>query len=211
MTKPTLYGRPRWGSALIEAQLVWYDMPFDFVDVGDVFVDAEARRAFEPINPVGHVPALATPDHGVMTESAAITLYLAETLGRDDLVPGPGAPERARFLRWLVFLVANIYPTYTYGDMPERFVSDADAQKDFLRHVDAYTKKLYSILNSEAGSPWFLGDRFSALDVYVTVMTRWRPGRAWFRDSAPALTAIMDAGLALPKLSEVWARNYPND
>jgi hypothetical protein len=33
------------------------------------------------------------------------------------------APERAKFLRWLVFIVANIYPTFTYADDPSRFVA----------------------------------------------------------------------------------------
>ena len=60
-------------------------------------------------DPVGQVPTLLLPDGQVMTESAAMTLHLADLSGRDDLVPGPAAAERAAFLRWLVFLVANIY------------------------------------------------------------------------------------------------------
>ncbi|MBZ4236614.1 hypothetical protein LAM40_24290, partial [Mycobacterium tuberculosis] len=42
---------------------------------------------------------------------------------------GPaGDPARARFLRLLVWIVANIYPTFTYGDYPERWAPrDAEA------------------------------------------------------------------------------------
>ena len=34
----TLYGRPRWGSTLVEAQLVWYGLPFTYETVGDLLV-----------------------------------------------------------------------------------------------------------------------------------------------------------------------------
>ena len=33
----TLYGRAGWGSTLVEAQLVWYGLPFKFEPLGDLF------------------------------------------------------------------------------------------------------------------------------------------------------------------------------
>ena len=82
--------RPRgWGSVLAEAQLEWYGLPFDFVDVGDLFEDPTARRELAKINPLGQVPALILPDGEVMTETAAITLHLADAAGSHELVPAP--------------------------------------------------------------------------------------------------------------------------
>ena len=118
MGKLKLFGEPGWGSVLTEAQLVWYDIPFDFHPVGDLFKDPSARRELEKINPLGQIPTLVLADGRVMTESAAITLWLAEGRKSTDLVPGPEAPERARFLRWLIFITSNIYPTYTYTKEP---------------------------------------------------------------------------------------------
>ena len=126
------------------------------------------------------IPTLVLADGTVLTESAAITLYLADVTGLDSLVPRRGDATRTAFLRWLVFLVANVYPTYTYADEPSRFVAGEDAQRSFKASVSAYREKLYRVLEGAAGSPCFLGERFSALDVYVCVMSRWRPGRAWF-------------------------------
>jgi hypothetical protein len=94
-------------------------------------------------DPVGQVPALLLPDGQVMTESAAMTLHLADLSGRDDLVPGPAAAERAAFLRWLVFLVANIYPTFIYADDPSRFVKDEAARAGFLAACDAHAQRLW--------------------------------------------------------------------
>lgn len=204
----TLYGRPGWGSVLIEAQLLRYGLPFRFEAVGDLFASAEARAALAAVNPLAQVPTLVLDDGRVMSESAAITLYLADLTGRDDLVPGPQAPERAAFLRWLVFLVANLYPTFTYADDPQRFVADADAAQAFRARVDAYALSLWRIVETAAAGPRFLGERFSALDLYVAVMTRWRPRRPWFAEAAPKLHAIAQAVDADPDYAGVLARNF---
>jgi GST-like protein len=205
----TLYGRAGWGSTIVEAQLVWYGLPFAFEPVGDLFKSPEARARLEKVNPLAQLPTLVMPDGSVMSESAAITLLLADITGQDSLVPAPGTPERAKFLRWLIFLVANIYPTFTYADDPARFVSVNTARDPFRAATNAYAQKLWRMVESEAGSPWMLGARFSALDIYAGVMTRWRPKRGWFEVETPRLAAIVRAVDELPKLAPVWARNDP--
>ncbi len=95
------------------------------------------------------------PNGQTLTESAAITLYLADMTGRDDFVPPPDSEQRPEFLRWLIFLVANVYPTYTYADEPDRFVPDAAARDGFRATVDAYAQRLYRILEAQARTPWF--------------------------------------------------------
>jgi GST-like protein len=204
-----LFGRAGWGSAIVEAQLVWYGLPFTFEPLDDLFKSAEARARLQKVNPLGQVPTLVLPDGGIMTESAAITLLLADITGQESLVPGPKASERGRFLRWLVFIVANIYPTFTYADDPSRFVSVNTARDPFRAATDAYAQRLWHQLNGEAGAPWFLGERMSAIDLYLGVMTRWRPKRAWFETEAPKLAAIAQRADTLPQLREMWARNMP--
>lgn len=208
MSGMTLYGKRGWGSALIEAQLDWYGLEFTFHETGNLFKSAEARQRLAEINPIVQVPALVLADGGIMTESAAITLYLAELAGDDSLVPAPGTAERAAFLRWLVYIVANIYPTYTYGDEPSRFVSGAAAQDDFRQHVDDYRQRLYSVFEDQAATPWFLGERFSALDIYAFVLTHWEPGHKWFEKHTPKLLAIADRAAGLDRLRECWQRNF---
>ena len=205
----TLYGRAGWGSTIVEAQLVWYGLPFAFEPVGDLFKSPEARAKLEKVNPLAQVPTLVMPDGGIMSESAAITLLLADITGRDSLVPGSKAKERPAFLRWLVFIVANIYPTFTYADDPARFVSVSAARDPFRAATDAYALRLWKQVESAAGSPWFLGERFSALDIYMSVMTRWRPKRGWFESETPRLFAIARKADEKPELKDVWARNWP--
>lgn len=209
MAEMILYGRPGWGSVMVEAQLALLGIDHRYEPVDDLFKSAPARAGLEKVNPLAQVPTLVLADGTVMTESAAITLHLADITGRDDCVPPADAPERARFLRWLIFLVANVYPTFTYADDPARFVTLEAAHGGFRASVDDHAKRLYGILEDEAGAPWFLGERFSALDIYIGAMNRWRPGRDWFAANAPRLAAIAGRVHELPALRAVWARNFP--
>ena len=203
-----LYRRKGWGSAIVEAQLQHYGLPHELIEAGNVFEDEAARAELAKVNPLAQIPALVLPSGEVMTESAAMTLHLADLAGRDDLVPGPGAAERAAFLRWLVFIVANIYPTFTYADVPTRFVADAAAAEAFSARVEAHAEGLWRIAGDAARGPWFLGERFSALDIYVGVMRHWRPGEAWFEANTPRLAAIGRAVEARAGLAEVFRRNF---
>jgi GST-like protein len=204
-----LHGRPGWGSAIVEAQLAWYGLPFRQEDSGDVLASDEARTRLRPLNPLAQVPVLVLPGGEAMTESAAITLHLADLTGRDDLVPGPKASERAAFLRWLVFVVANIYPTFTYGDIPERFVKAEGAGAGFRAELDSYTRRLWNMVEGATAAPHFLGERFSALDLYLGVMTRWRPGPKWFAEQAPKVAAAAMRAAEQPAVAPVMERNFP--
>ena len=125
-----------------------------------------------------------------MTESAAMILHLHDVAPQAGLAPLPDQPERARFLNLLIRLVAAIYPTFTYGDNPPQWTTEG-APADLLRErVHTRRAELWQELERQAGAPHMLGERFSALDLYVAVMTRWRPGPAWFESVCPALTAV---------------------
>lgn len=208
MDRMRLYGEPGWGSAIVELQLAWYAIDYEFEAVGNLFKEERARAKLVDINPLAQVPTLVLADGSVMTESAAITLLLAERAGDDSLVPSPGSAERAAFLRWLVFLVANIYPTYTYGDDPSRFVEAEAARQAFRQSVDAHARRLYLQLEAVADTPWFLGERFSAIDIYLCVMTNWRPNPPWFVDNAPKLYAAAQGVSQLDRLRAVYERNF---
>ncbi|WP_207478020.1 glutathione S-transferase [Arenibaculum pallidiluteum] len=205
-----LYGVPGWGSVLAEAMLAWCRQPVRHEEVDGFDREGPARARLKAVNPLAQVPALVLPDGTVMTESAAIALLLAERHPESGLAPPPGAPERPAFLRRLVWLVANVYPTFTFGDYPERWCGDTEGLR---AAVEAHRKELWRSFEADpvpgAGhGPWVLGERFSALDIFVCVMTRWRPRRAWFAAECPRLAAVAAAADALPALAPVWARNF---
>ena len=142
------------------------------------------------------------------TESAAIVLHVNDLAAAAGLLPPPGDAQRPVFLRWLVFLVSQVYPTFTYYDFPARWVGSEAAQADMKERLGEYRKRLWHQVEGQAANPWFLGERFSALDIYVWAMTRWQPRRPWFAAECPKLTAIATTAYADPRLAKVQQRNF---
>ncbi len=196
------------GSVLAEAALALGGLSYE-IDEIPYGEPGPGRDRLLALNPLAQVPTLQLPDGSVMTESGAIFLHVADRVPGCGLAPRADDPARPAFLRWLVFICAAVYPTFAYGDEPTRWVSDpaaaAELRANTLKARQGYWRQ---IENQVRPAPWFLGARFSALDVYVGAMTRWRPGRAWFQAECPKLHAIALAVDAYPPLAGVWARNF---
>jgi len=189
------------GSSIVEAALVLCGVAYDREELD--YTRDEDRAKLSAVNPLAQVPTLVMPDGGVMTESAAIAIYLDELYPAAGLLPRPGDASRRDALRWLVFFVAAVYPTFTYGDEPAKW-----AGPELRESTNRHREKLWRQVEGEVRGPWFLGDRFSMLDVYVGVMTRWRPRRGWFVQNCPKLAAIATAVDSDPRLAALWAANF---
>jgi GST-like protein len=198
-----LYGTKGWGSAIAEALLAMAGQAFEFVDVEGFEKPGPAQDRLAALNPIKQVPTLVLDDGTVMTETAAIALMLADRAS--GLAPAADDPSRARFLRLLVWLVANVYPTFTYGDFPERWTKAGAAE--LVESSNRYREDLWRWLETQVEGPFVLGERLSALDAYIAVMVAWRPRMDWFRANTPKLAAIADRVRALPAIAPVIERN----
>jgi len=209
MSEPwRLYSIPGSGGMIVEAACAIANQPVEIVqldwpDLG--WKDSDLTR----LNLLGQVPTLALPDGSVMTESAAMLLYLADLRPDSGLAPDAGSGDRPVFLRWLIFLVSAVYPTFTYGDEPGRWVAgDEDAARRLLDGTNRHRETLYRYMESHAGSPWFLGESFSALDLYFLTMRHWRPGEAWFETNCPKLSRIGLTVEEIPAVKAVLGKYY---
>jgi GST-like protein len=203
-----LYGGLNGGSTIVEAMLTQAGLSFAVTDFewDDIYGSVDALLA---VNPVGQIPALKLPDGTMMTESAAIALHLSDIAPLAGLAPPPGDPLRPVFLRWLMVLVGAIYPMFTFGDKPPRWVGEGACADALRASTEARKKELWAIVEREAPlGKWFLGERFSALDLFVAVMTHWRPGRAYFQTATPKLAAIAQRVDGMETLQPVWSRHF---
>lgn len=201
-----LLGAPNTGSTLIEAALELTGLPYRITHAAP-WGGEEDQALLRRLNPLGQIPVLILPDGTVMTESAAMMLHLGDRAPEAGLVPPPDAPERPVFLRWLVFLVASVYPTFSFDDT-YRWITGERKQSELFENVDAHRNYMWTAVEEACGAPWFLGERFSCIDVYVAVMHHWFPGGDWFRRNCPKLTAIHDRLWDDPRLARMWGRNF---
>ena len=199
-----VYGVPGWGSAISEVMLTLADIPYQFINVDGFDKPGETRELLEKLNPLCQVPTLELENGVVMTETAAIALMIQDRC--PSLAPAVGTPERQQFQRLLIWLVANVYPTFTYADYPERWAPDAP---DRLQHsCREYRKSLYLWLDNHLkAAPWALGEEISLLDCYLVVMRTWGPRAEWFAANTPKIVAIADRVSGLAKLHKVLKAN----
>ena len=202
-----LLGCKGCGSAIAECAFALAGVPLDYEEV-DYSAGSPTRERLLSVNPLGQVPVLLLPDGTVMTESLAIVHYVNDLAPKAGFIPPKGDALRAPFYRWAVFIVAALYPTWTYGDEPAKWVEDTQGAKQLRESTDEHRKKLWLQVEEIVGEPYFLGARMTALDLYVANMTRWRPGAAWFAKSTPKLNAIAQKTSATAKVADVMKRNF---
>ena len=115
------------------------------------------------INPMGKVPALQ--HRGVVvTEAAAICAYLADAFPQAGLAPAMDDPLRGPYLRWMFFAAGPVEAAVSakaLGQLPPPEKEPFVGYGSFEQAMDVLEQAAAS------ASPWLLGDRFSAADVYV--------------------------------------------
>jgi GST-like protein len=204
-----LIGSLGCGSMIVEMALALLDLPCTITDLPYLQNGSERDRLLA-LNPLGQVPTLVLDDGTVMTESAAILLYLDGRAPRFGLVPAAGEPGRPAFLNRLILLVAAIYPTFTYGDEPARWTLAGEAADALRQRTDAARERLFLAWEAAAGpGPYAAGEQITALDLYLLPMTHWRPGRDWFAAHAPRLLGFAEATARHEVIAPVYARHRP--
>ena len=205
--RPLLVGSKGCGNAIVEFAFALAGLPCDCKEV-DYSPGSPTRERLLAVNPLGQVPALVLPDGRVLTESLAMLHYVDDRAPKAGLIPPPGDPTREAFYRWVVFLVAAVYPTFTYGDDPKKWVADEAGAKMLRESTDRHRESLLRQMEAAASQPWFLGERMSAIDLYLIAMTRWRPGRKWFDANASKLVAIAQRAGVLAALAPIVKRHF---
>ena len=211
MSEPfTLYSAAGSGGVTVEAALTILDLPYRVVEMGTWF-DPKAAEAITAVNPMRQVPALVLPDGTLMTESAAILIWLAETYPKGRLGPPPGDPMRPVFLRWMNFVSSAIYALFWIRDKPDRLVDGEAAAAEIDARTRARIADCWGIMDSQlTPGRYLLGDELSVLDLYVAVISRWaNKGRNRFYRAAPGMADAIRRVDADPRLERFWVERFP--
>ncbi len=123
---------------------------------------------FLAINPRGYVPVLELDDGFRLTEGPAIVQYIVDMCPQSSLAPLPGTLERARFNEWLSFIQSELHHA-GFAPLFQR-AANADYKADVRRRLTARLDWIERVL---AGTPYLMGERFSAADVYLFVALGW--------------------------------------
>ena len=159
-------------------------VPYELLLV-DRKVNAHKSPAYLKLNPNGLIPVLIDGDL-VLYETAAICLHLLDTHPGHTLAPPLGTPQRAHFYKWLAWLTNTLQSTLIIYWYPERWADDEAGAARVRAFAEAKIGAMLDQLDAELarhGQAWLLGDTYSAVDPYATMLSRWtrtfaRPARA---------------------------------
>jgi len=193
----TLHHHPFSRAAGVVWALEELGQPYELKFV-DIMKGAHKTPEFLKLNPMGKLPALTDGD-AVITEGAAINLYLADRYALGKLAPALDDPRRGTYLRWSLFAPSVIEP----GSM-------ARAQNWDFKPSQAgwgdYDAMIAAINGAVAKGPFLLGEMFSMADVvfggtvrYMTMFGMMKP--------TPEITAYLAQINARPALKRADEKN----
>ncbi|MEJ5975385.1 glutathione S-transferase family protein [Novosphingobium sp. PS1R-30] len=140
-------------------------------DYEQVLVDWKDKPAeFLEVNLMGKVPTIVhhaeDGDH-VITEAAAICLYLAETHSEAGLLPHDD--ERADYLRWTFFAAGPIEQSITSRAL--KF--EPEGQQQMMAGSGSFDRTMDTLEAMLDSRPYVCGERFTMADVYVGSSVDW--------------------------------------
>ena len=125
------------------------------------------------IVPTNQVPAIKTENGMIITEGAAIALYLLEKHGK-DLLPSD-VEERAEFYQWLNFDYATLHPAYSkiFATAWNENLAD-DVKAEIMQHLADKLSDTWAILDKRlADQKFILGDTPTYADYMAAIYTSW--------------------------------------
>lgn len=204
-----VYGAPGSGSVPIEATLALLGLPFRVEEYAP-WESPERAAELAQVNPMRQVPALLLPSGELMTESAAILIWLADLHPEAGLAPALTAAARPGFLRWMTFVSSAIYSLYWIHDDPTRITPRPEDHDEVRVRMTDRMAQCWSVMGA-ATSParFLLGDELTVLDLYLATVSRWSPGRRRFYEVAPRLAEVVRRVDADPRLTKLWEERFP--
>lgn len=164
----------------------------------DIHKGGQKTPEFLALNPMGKLPTLTDGD-AVITEAAAICLYLADRYALGRLAPRLEDPKRATYLRWSLFAPSVIEP----GSLAKLGKWEFKPGQAGWGDHESMIRAMESALE---GRDYILGSEFSMADVIFGGTLRFML-RFNMIEPRPLFTAYAERLGQRPALQRADARN----
>ena len=192
-----LYHHPFSRAANVVWTLEEVGVPYELRYV-DLMAGAHKASAILALNPMGKLPILVDGEI-VVTEAAAIALYLGDRYAYGRLDPRVDDPQRGTYLRWSLFAPSVIEP----GAMAK---AAGWAFKESAAGWGSHEAMIASMESAVAGREFVLGDTFSMADLILGGTLRYMLAFKMV-EPRPAFTAYAERLARRPAWQRAEARN----
>ena len=172
-------------------------------------IDRNEQRPPEQlkVNPNGWVPVLMYENTGIY-ECAAIAIFLCDRHSDANLAPKLHDATRGLYLQTLVYFSNSVQTAFQTNYYPDRFVElsadEASAKRRGIRRL----RETWKVIDDQIGdNDWVLGKCFSAVDIYLFMLTTWlNPTRGHPSiEEFPNVKRIAEATMSRPSIQLVYA------
>jgi glutathione S-transferase len=197
------------GSAAMGTRLILEEIgaPYELIQT-TIAMDEPRPPEQLALNPNGWVPVLIWDEHA-MYECAAITVFLCDRHPEAKLAPAVDDPERGPYLQTLVYFSSSVQNAFQLNYYPDRFADTPADEPSAQRRGNRRLRETWKVIDDQIGdNEWVLGERFSAVDIYLFMLTTWlRPSRGQPSvDEFPNVKRIADAVLPRKSVQLVYEK-----
>jgi glutathione S-transferase len=168
----TFYYAP--GTCALATQIALEEAGAVYEAVKVDFASQQQRGAdFLRLNPKGRVPILVT-DRGVISETPALLLYVAQTFPEAHLAPLDDPFALAQLQAFTSYLCSTVHPARAHIYRGNRWADDPAAIAEMKRKGPEVVGDCFAIIDAEMlAGPWVLGERYSVADAYLFTLANW--------------------------------------
>ncbi len=133
----------------------------------------QRSKEYLAVNPKGRVPALVT-DRGVITETPALLLYLAQTYPQAKVAPLDDPFALAEMQAANSWFCSTVHVAHAHGPRGSRWSDDPAALQSMKAKVSTNMSDCFDLIEKELlRGPWLMGANFTVADPYLFTMSSW--------------------------------------
>jgi glutathione S-transferase len=138
------------------------------------FAAKEQRgEAYLAINPKGRVPSLVT-DKGVLTETPAMLLYVAQLYREARLAPLDDPWALAQVQAFNSYLCSTLHVAHAHRMRGYRWADDPAAHEAMRAKVPQSVGECFDLIERTMfAGPWVFGDMYTISDPYLFTIAQW--------------------------------------
>jgi glutathione S-transferase len=141
------------------------------------WIDFGAAEQTQPdylkINPKGRVPSLVT-ERGVLTETPAILVYIAQSHPEAKLAPLDDPFAFAQLQSFMAYLCSTVHVAHAHRARGYRWADDPTAHEAMKKKVPETMGACFDLIEHKMfKGPWAIGDAYTVADPYLFTISRW--------------------------------------
>lgn len=175
-TRPTLYYAA--GTCAQAVLIALYEAGAQFTLKTLSFADnAQRSPEYLAINPKARVPALVT-ERGVLTETPALLLYVAQAYPQAALAPLGDPFALAQMQEFNAYLASTVHIAHAHRPRAARWADDEAAQAAMRAKVPQNMRECFGMIESHylGDKRWVMGEQFTVADGYLYTVAGWLQG-----------------------------------